>query len=92
MFDETQKQEFFEFQKTAIEFVSHPRLRDAVEELEFDRNIFAENEQNPVPFFRARGFDLPEDATIKISHNSPVTVCLSVNDHMVCVSVLISVM
>jgi hypothetical protein len=90
-FNEEGRKQFFEFQQVAAYVVGHPRLRDVLEELEGNEEVFRANEKEPRPYFAERGFDLPESATVSISHNSPVTIVVCVNGHCVSVDISVSV-
>lgn len=82
---------FLEFQQVATLLLSHPDLFELSKELDTNDQAFTANEKDPAKFFRDNNFILPENATVSISKNSPLSVVVCVNDHCVSVEVKIDV-
>jgi hypothetical protein len=82
---------FLEFQQVATLLLSHPDLFELAKELETNDQVFTTNEKDPAKFFRDNNFMLPENATVKISKNSPLEIAVCINNHCVDIQVKVDV-
>jgi hypothetical protein len=78
-FDEHGKERLQDFQLAAAYVAAHPKFRELVEELEDSPEVYREAEQDPKKHLRSRGFDIPDDWTVTVSHDSPLTITVCVN-------------
>ena len=86
---------FRDFQTMAAYIATHPRLQEIVEELEADlkadKTLFNEANKAPKKHLNDRGFDLPDEWTVQITHDSPVSITVCVNSYCVTLSVEVTV-
>ena len=78
-FDERGRQHFQDFQLLATHISSHPRFTELIEELEEDEAIYNDAEKDPRKYLIAKGLELPDYCTVKLSHESPLTFTVCVN-------------
>ena len=78
-FDDRGRAHFQEFQLAAAYIASHPRFRELVEELEDSSDVYREAQLDTKKYVQSKGFQLPDEWTVKISHESPLmfTVCVN---------------
>lgn len=80
---------FQDVQLAATHVVSHPRLLDAVRELDSDPERFSSANEDPRGYLTEKGFQLPPGSTVKFSKHSSVTITIC--SHGICVSVTVEV-
>lgn len=71
--------------------VSHPNLRDVVEELDSnpEERVPKANEDTR-SFLKTKGFEFPEQWSVKFIHESPLTIQVCINSHCGQISVNLS--
>ena len=77
--DDVQREQLQEFQLVAASILAHPRLRELVEALvdDPDENLTTVK-ADPKKYFSARGIELPKNATVRVSRNTPITISICV--------------
>ncbi len=78
-FDERGRAALEQFQITAAYISSHPRLAEVVEELEDSPDTYNRARQDARNYLQTKGFELPEGWTVRITHDSPITITVCVN-------------
>jgi hypothetical protein len=78
-FDEQSRTHFQQFQLTSAHIASHPRFPELVEELEESGDAYENAKVDPKKYFQSKGFELPDEATVTVSHESPLTFTVCVN-------------
>jgi hypothetical protein len=89
-FDEAGRRQIQDFQIIAAHVASHPRFRELVEELEESEELFNEAQKDPRKHLVSRGLELPEGCTVKLSHESPLTIIVCTDTACVTFSLSIS--
>jgi hypothetical protein len=88
-FDQHGKERLQDFQLAAAYVAAHPRFRELVEELEDSPDVYRSAAGDPKKHLQSRGFDIPDEWTVKLSHESPLTITVCVNSW--CLSYTVSV-
>jgi hypothetical protein len=78
-FNEQGRAHFERFQLTAAYIAAHPKLREVVEELEESKEAFDDAQGDPRKYLEIKGLELPDGWTVKVSHDSPLTLTVCVN-------------
>jgi len=90
-FDEAGRQGIQDLQLVAMHVASHPRFRELVEELEESEELFNEAQKDPKKHLFSRGLELPDGCTVKLSHESPLTIMVCTDAGCVAFTISISI-